>query len=149
VEIANGIGVYCFSSPQRVRGALFTVRGRVYLFGACRRGFFYRFGASIHTPARGRFDSVFRLKTRIGVIDLLFAKWLRDEILPVRFRCNWVRGHINISRSGLYSFVLTATDPELLDETVRRNWEISSPHEVEDASYYQSYQEEWDRLAGD
>jgi hypothetical protein len=142
MEIANGIGVYCFSSPQRVRGVLFTIRGRIYLFGACRRGWFYRLGASIHSPARGRFDSVFGLRTKVGAIDLLFTKWLRDEIIPVRFRHHWIRGHINISRSGLYSFLLGATDPELLTEIDRRNWEISSANEGEDASYYRSDYEE-------
>jgi hypothetical protein len=146
VEIIHGIGVYTFSHPQRVRGALVTVRGRIYLLGACRRGIFYRFGASIYSPARGRFDAVFGLRTRIGAIDLLFTKWLRDEILPVRFGCDWVRGHINISRSGLYSFVLGATEPELLAEIARRNWKISSASEIEDASFYSSDYEESDKL---
>jgi hypothetical protein len=149
MEIVDGIGVYRFSHPGRLGGLLVTVRGRVHVLGACRRGIFWRWGATIHSPARGRFDTVFGLRTRLGGIDLLFDKWLRNEIVPVRFRCNWVHGHINISCSGLYTFVLAATDPEILDETVRRNCEISSPREVEDASYYQSYQEEWDRLAGD
>jgi hypothetical protein len=144
VEIAYGVGVYSFYHHGRVYGSLLTLRGRAYVFGICRRGFFWRFGATIHSPARGRFDTVFGLRTRLGGIDLLFDKWLRNEIVPVRFRCNWVHGHINISCSGLYTFVLAATDPEILDETVRRNWEISSPLEIEDASYYQSYHEESD-----
>lgn len=144
MEIAYGVGVYGFYHHGRVYGLLLTLRGQAYVFGICRRGFFWRFGATIHSPARGRFDTVFGLRTRLGAIDLLFDKWLRNEIVPIRFRCNWVHGHINISRSGLYTFVLAATDPEILDETVRRNWEISSPLEIEDASYYQSYHEESD-----
>jgi hypothetical protein len=68
----------------------------------------------------------------------MVKKWIKDEILLVRFRRNWIRGNINISRTGLYSFQLYATDPDLVAEIDRRNWKISSEDEIEDASYYQS-----------
>jgi hypothetical protein len=74
----------------------------------------------------------------------MFKKWLKDETLPLRFRRNWIRGTVNFSRSGLVSFQLYANDPEVFAEIDRRNWQISSAGEVEDASYYQSYHEESD-----
>ena len=146
MEIINGIGVYSFAYPSRMYGALFTIRGRVHVFGASRRGFFWRIGARIYSPARGRFDSVFGLRTQIAGIDLMFKKWLKDETLPLRFRRNWIRGTVSFSRSGLVSFQLYANDPDVFAEIDRRNWKISSASEIEDASYYQSYNQESDRL---
>jgi len=142
MEIVGGLGVYFFKAPGRVYGVLVGVRGQAYVAGICRRGIFYRFGAKIYSPSRGRFDSTFGLRTQVGAIDLMIKKWLKDEILLLRFGCNWVRGHINISSSGLFSFQLYATDTEVLPEIDRRNWEIPSAVEDEDASYYRSDYEE-------
>jgi 3-phenylpropionate/cinnamic acid dioxygenase small subunit len=72
----------------------------------------------------------------------MVKKWLKDEILPIRFGCSWIRGHLNISRTGLYTFQLFATDPEVVTEIDRKNWEIFSTSEAEDESYYQSNHEE-------
>jgi hypothetical protein len=138
VEIAGGLGIYFFGATGRVYGLLAGIRGRAYVVGLCRRGIFYRFGATIYSPSPGRFDSSFGLRTQVGAINLMVKKWIRDEILLVRFRRNWIRGNINISRTGLYSFQLYATDPDLVAEIDRRNCEISSEDEIEDASYYQS-----------
>ena len=38
---------------------------------------------------------------------------MRNEVLSIRFRDNWLRGYIDISRHGLHSFQLLASDPEL------------------------------------
>jgi hypothetical protein len=74
----------------------------------------------------------------------MFKKWLKDETLPLRFRRNWIRGTVNFSRSGLITFQLYANDPEVFVEIDRRNWQISSAGEVEDASFYSSDYEESD-----
>ncbi len=142
MEIAGGLGIYCFRAVGRVAGLLIGIRGRAYVIGLCRRGIFYRFGATIYSPARGRFDSTFALRTRVGSIDLMVKKWLKDEILPIKFGRSWIRGHLNISRTGLYTFQLFATDPEVVTEIDRKNWEIFSTSETEDESYYQSNHEE-------
>ena len=138
MEVPGGLGIYRFGAAGRIAGLLIGVRGQANVIGICRRGIFYRFGAAIYSPDAGRFDSVFVLKTRIGAIDLLFDKWLKDEIVPVLFKCRWIRGNITIRRSGLYSFQLFATDPDLVIEADRKSYETFSDTEAEDSSYFQS-----------
>jgi hypothetical protein len=104
---------------------LLAVRGQAYVLGASTRGFFYRFKAPIYSPIRGRYDSCFRLKTSVGGIEFLFTKWIRNEVLSIRFRDNWIRGYIDISRHGLLSFQLLASDPELCPQANSNGSEIS------------------------
>lgn len=37
---------------------------------------------------------------------------MRNEILPVRFRPDWIHGALHLSRTGCCSFIFTATDPK-------------------------------------
>lgn len=37
---------------------------------------------------------------------------LKDEIIPVWFRPNWIHGSLHFSRTGCLSFIFTAIDPE-------------------------------------
>ena len=113
MESLSAISVHPFWNQGRCYGLLLAVRGQAYVLGASIRGFFYRFKAPIYSPIRGRYDSCFRLKTSIGGIELLFTKWMRNEVLPIHFRDNWIRGYIDISRHGFHSFQLLATDCEL------------------------------------
>ena len=113
MESLSAISVHPFSNRGRCYGLLIAIRGQAYVLGATERGFFYRFKAPIYSPARGRFDSCFRLKTAVGGIDLLFTRWMKHEVLSINFRDNWLRGHIDVSRHGLHSFQLLATDTEI------------------------------------
>jgi hypothetical protein len=38
---------------------------------------------------------------------------MKHEVLSINFRDNWLRGYIDISRHGLHSFQLLATDTEI------------------------------------
>ena len=113
MESLSAISIHPFWNPGRCYGLLLAVRGQAYVLGASTRGFFYRFGATIHSPAIGRYDSIFALRTKLGGINLLFTKWMRNEVLSIHFRDNWIRGYIDISRHGLHSFQLLATDFEI------------------------------------
>ena len=113
METLSAISIHPFSRAGRCYGLLIAVRGQAYVFGATERGFFYRFGATIHSPARGRYDSIFALRTKVRGIDLLFTRWIRNEVLSIHFRDNWLRGYIDISRHGLHTFQLLAIDYEL------------------------------------
>lgn len=108
----SGFKVYPFNSTGRVAGLLACVRRRAYVVGATQRGFFYRFGARIFSPCQGYFDSTFALKTQVSQIDLMLKTGMRNEILPVRFRPDWIHGALHLSRTGCLSFVFTATDPK-------------------------------------
>jgi hypothetical protein len=110
---STGLGFYPFSSVGRVAGLLVEFRRRAYVFGASQRGFFWRFGAKIFSPCRGYLDSTFALKTKVWEIDLLLKVGMRNEIVSLRFRPNWIHGSIHFSSSGSISFVLTAVDPEV------------------------------------
>ena len=108
----SGFKVYPFNSAGRSAGFLAVLRRRAYVIGACHRGFFWRFGARIFSPCTGYFDSTFALKTQVSQIDLMLKVGLRDEIIPVWFRPNWIHGSLHFSRTGCLSFIFTATDPE-------------------------------------
>jgi hypothetical protein len=146
VEIISGLGVYPFGKAGRCYGILIGIRGRAYVIAAIERGILYRFGATIHSPAAGRFDSCFALRAKVGGIDLVFKNWLRNEVLPIYFRSNWIRGYIDISRHGLYTFQLFATDRELHPRVERKDFEISLRSEDENIS---ADDERRERLVGD
>jgi hypothetical protein len=131
VEIISGLGIYPFGKAGRCYGLLIGVRGRAYVIAAIERGILYRFGATIYSPKPGRFDSCFALRTAIGEIDLVFKKWLRNEVIPIYFRSNRVRGYIDVSRHGLYSFQLFATDREPDSEISRKDFGFSPGLEAE------------------
>lgn len=108
----SGFRLYPFNSVGRTAGFLAVLRRRAYVIGATQRGFFYRFGAKIFSPCTGYFDSTFALKTEVWQIDLMLKLGMRNEILPVRFRPDWIHGALHLSRTGCFSFIFTATDPE-------------------------------------
>jgi hypothetical protein len=138
VEISQSKGIYGFGNPGRLYGVLVVIRGQAYLFGASRRGFFWRFGAKIFSPVSGYFDSVFGLRTGIGKIELLLKAGLKDEMVTVRFRRNWIHGNLFVSRHGLYTFNLRAIDPEIFPQIPSKTPEDFAELSVEDASFYLS-----------
>lgn len=85
---------------------------------------------------RGYWDSVFGLRTKIKQIEMFMTYGMKNETIPVRFRPNWIRGSIHYSRTGLVTFVITATDPEIFAPVPRKNYEIFSDMEDEADSYY-------------
>ncbi len=145
MEIVSGLGVYPFGKAGRCYGLLIGVRGRAYVIAAIERGILYRFGATVYSPKPGRFDSCFALRTAIGEIDLVFKNWLRNEVIPIYFRSNRVRGYIDVSRHGLYSFQLFATDREPDSEISRKDFEFSLSSEDENIS---ANDERRERLVG-
>lgn len=46
---------------------------------------------------------------------------MRNEIVPVRFRPNWIHGALHFSNSGVISFVITAVDPEVFGKVKGAN----------------------------
>jgi hypothetical protein len=142
VESLSAISVHPFSRAGRCYGLLIAVRGQAYVFGATERGFFYRFGTPIYSPARGRYDSIFALRTRVGGINILFTKWMRNEVLSIHFRDTWIRGYIDISRHGLHSFQLLAADPEIHPQANRQALSvINQTNEGDNINNYQSRHE--------
>lgn len=146
MEIAHGIGVYGFSSATRLYGTALTIRGRIYIFGATQRGFFWRFGARVFSPYPGHFESVFGLRTRIGEIDLLLKLGLRDEVVPVLFKCPWVHGSLHFSRSGSISFIIHAVDTEMVPKMASKTPEDFAKLPMEDADFYLSSAKESDQM---
>jgi len=132
----SGFGFYRFSSGSGCYGILVRVQRRAYVVGANRRGVFWRFGAAIYSPARGYYDSVFGLRTRVGKINLMVRLWMRDEILPLRIKPAGVLGAIHTSRSGLVWFVFTALDSERFVRPVRKNLPIFSQAQESDYDDY-------------
>ncbi len=43
----------------------------------------------------------------------MFKLGIKNEIVPINFRPNWLHGSLHISRTGILSFVITAIDPEV------------------------------------
>jgi hypothetical protein len=138
VGVLSRLGIYRFGARAKCYGILAPIRGRAYVIGALQRGFFYRFGAKIFSPCEGYFDAVFAVKTSVKEVNLMFKVGIKDEVIPVSFRPDWIHGSLHISRTGICSFILTAIDREVFPSFERENLEIFSNHLVEDASYYQS-----------
>lgn len=136
------LGIYRFGAIGRVAGLLVGIRGRAYVIGALQRGYFYRFGAKFYSPLPGYFEGIFGLRTEVNGLNLMFKTGMKDEILPVRFGHNWIRGSVHISRTGLLSFVITAMDSERFPKVERKNPEIFSDGQAEDGSYFQSNSKE-------
>jgi hypothetical protein len=134
--------LYRFSSAGRIAGLLLRIRGRAYVIGASQRGFFWRFRVAIYSPARGYEEAIFGLRTKLGEIDLMLKTGIKDEIFPIWIRPNRLRGSVHISRTGVCTFVLGSVAASLLTEGDRKNSQIFSASEAEDASYYQSSSKE-------
>ncbi len=107
----SGLRIYPFGGSGVIHGLLAVFQRRAYVLGASQRGFFYRIGANIFSPKEGYFDSTFALKTKVWEIDLMLKVKMKDEIIAVRFRPNWIHGSLYFSRSGCISFIFTAIDP--------------------------------------
>ena len=139
MESLSAISIHPFCKPGRCYGIMLAIRGQAYVLGTTERGIFYRFGTPIYSPARGRYDSIFALRTRLGGINLLFTKWMRNEVLPIHFRDTWIRGYIDISRHGLHSFQLLATDPEIHPQANRQALpDIDQADQADNINSYQS-----------
>ncbi len=140
----DGLGIHCFGASGRIAGVFARIRGRAYVIGAMQRGIFWRFGAAIHNPYPGYWDSVFGIRTELGPIALALKVGMKDEIIPVRFRPYWVHGSFHFSRTGCISFIFTALDPERFPKIERKNWEIFSEYPMEeDESYFSDGKERY------
>jgi hypothetical protein len=142
VGTVSGLEVYRFSSAGRIAGICLRICGRAYVIGMCQRGIFWRFGATIYDQGRGYQEAIFGVRTKLGEIDLMLKTGIKDEMLPLRIRPNRFRGSVHVSRTGIVSFVLGSTAASVFTETDRKNSQIFSASEAEDASYYQSDHEE-------
>jgi len=64
---------------------------------------------------------------------------MRNEVLPIHFRDAWIRGYIDISRHGLHSFQLLATDPEIHPQANRQALpDIDQADQADNINSYQS-----------
>jgi hypothetical protein len=142
----SDFGVYQFGKRGRVAGICVGIRGRLYLVGATQGGIFYRFGAQIFSPKPGYWDTTFAVKTGIGEIDLM-SKWgMKDEVLPVSFRPNWIHGSLHFRRTGIITFIITALNREMFPQMVRANVEDFAEHELEASRDYSKDIEERKQL---
>ena len=146
VESASEFGFYPFSSVGKAYGLLLEFRRRAYVFGATQRGFFWRFGATIFSPCRGYSDATFALKTKVWEVDLLLKVGMKNEIVPVSFRCNWIHGSIHFSRAGVLSFVLNAIDPEVFPKSKGENVSDFSTLALYSDGFYDKDGEERNKL---
>jgi hypothetical protein len=119
----SGYGVYSFGSFGRVAGLCIGIQRRLYIFGATQRGIFYRFGAQVFSPKPGYWDTTFAVKTKVWEIDLMLKIGMKDAIIPVKFRPNWIHGALHFSRTGIISFIVTAIDPEKFPKSKGANVE--------------------------
>jgi len=67
---------------------------------------------------------------------------MRNEVLPVHFRDTWIRGYIDISRHGLHSFQLLATDPEIHPKPNRQA--LPTTDQADQADNINSYQSRYE-----
>lgn len=65
---------------------------------------------------------------------------MKDEVIPVRFRPNWIRGSLHFFRSGCIEFVVTACDPEIFCSVAKSGGRGGSSGDIEVAQgdYYDS-----------
>lgn len=67
---------------------------------------------------------------------------MRNEVVPVRFRPNWIRGALHFSNTGIISFVITAVDPEVFGKVKGENvGDFSTIALYSDGFYDQSNEE--------
>lgn len=142
----SGLGVYFFGSLGRIHGILAGIRGRAYVIAATQRGFIYRFGARIYSPYPGYWESIFGLRTGFKGIDTMLKIRMRDEIIPVTFRPNWIHGALHFSDTGIISFVITTIDHSVFPRVERENLEEFSTALLNGDNFYDKDGEERKQL---
>jgi hypothetical protein len=105
VENLSNFAVYGFSSKGGCYGLLIRIRGRAFVFGGNERGIFYRFGTTFTETRNGRYELFFGLKTNIGIAELMIKKWMKNEVVPLKFRPARIRGSLHFSRTGIITFL--------------------------------------------
>ncbi len=105
MENLPAVELSTFGKPGRCYGALLRIRGQAYVLGATERGIFYRFGVKINEYKTGKWEGFFGLRTGIGIADLMIRKWMKNDVVVVRFRGNRVRGSLHFSHTGIISFI--------------------------------------------
>jgi len=61
---------------------------------------------------------------------------VRDEIVPVWFRPNWIHGSLHFSRTGCLAFIFTATDPNRFPKMEGANLEEFATVAANTDDYY-------------
>lgn len=125
-----------FDGNGRAAGLLVIFRRRASIFGACHRGFFWRFGVKIFSPVEGYYDKTFTLKTSLGQIDLMLKVGMRDEIVPVWFGRSWIHGSLHFCSNGSCHFILTAIDAERYPKMEEESVTALSPYQTADVGFY-------------
>ncbi len=87
-------------------------------------------------PARGYWDSTFGLRTTVGAVELMIGAGMKDEVLTVRFRPNWIHGALHLSRTGVINFVVTAFDASRIDKGASDAWQSVTGATFQDSSLY-------------
>ncbi len=105
MESASDIAVSVFGKAGRCYGLFIRIRGRVTILGATERGIFYRIGVKITETKPGQWNGFFGLRTRIGIGELMIKKWMKDEVVPLKFGPSGVRGSLHFSHTGIISFI--------------------------------------------
>ncbi len=105
MESVPDIAFSVFSKAGRCYGILLRIRGQAHVFGATERGIFYRIGARVTESESGHWNALFGLKTRIGIVDLMIKRWMKNDVVVVRFRGARIRGSMHFSSTGIISFI--------------------------------------------
>jgi hypothetical protein len=105
VESLSAVSVHAFSKRGRCYGLLLRIQRQAYVLGATERGIFYRFGAKLTETKPGKWNTLFGIKTRIGIAELMIKIGMKDDVVPVKFRPARVRGSLHFSRTGCISFI--------------------------------------------
>jgi hypothetical protein len=84
---------------------MLRIRRHAFILGGTERGIFYRFGAAFTETRNGRYELFFGLKTNIGITELMIKKWMRNEVVPLKFRPARIRGSLHFSRTGIITFL--------------------------------------------
>ncbi len=105
MESRSQFAVYSFSTKGGCYGLLIRIRGRAFVLGGNERGIFYRFDATFTETRNGRYELFFGLKTNIGIAELMIKKWMKNEVVPLKFRPARIRGSLHFSRTGIITFL--------------------------------------------
>jgi hypothetical protein len=105
VENLSNVAVYGFSTKGGCYGLLIRIRRRAFVLGGNERGIFYRFGAAFTETRNGRYELFFGLKTIVGIAELMIKKWMKNEVVPLKFRPARIRGSLHFSRTGIITFL--------------------------------------------
>jgi len=105
VESLSAVSVHAFSKRGRCYGLLLRIQRQAYVLGATERGIFYRFGAKLTETKPGKWNTLFGIKTRIGIAELMIKIGMKDDVVPIKFRPARIRGSLHFSRTGCISFI--------------------------------------------